>query len=167
MKKYTFTLTIEEVTTNNVVNSIIEKVAEEQRVKKLIFENNTIIFEEMKKVLDIVYDELTELLEPLNLNLSSHYKSKVFNNGILTYNHYGVFIQTMIGGKKEHCGGSKDVIYVRLYCPYNNGKLSFEPTIKMYAQDVWNRSREIDFTSSENLIETFSKEIEKIYRNNI
>jgi hypothetical protein len=165
MKKYTFTLTVEEIVENNVVNSIIAKVIEEDRIKLLTTENNNKVVEEMKKVLNVIYSELTELLQPLNLTLSRHYRGESFS--VMQINTYGFSIETMIGGKKEHSGSSKDAIYIRIYCPYNNGKLTFEPSIKMYAQDVWNQSRHLNFTTSENLIETFSKEIEKIYKNNL
>lgn len=165
MKKYTFTLLIEEVTVNNTVNNILEKVKEEKRIKTLKEENNNQVVVEMKKVLDAICSDLAELLQPLDLTLSTHYKNRNFS--VMHINSYGFSIETMIGGKKEHCGSSKDAVYVRLYCPYNNGELSFEPIIKMYSQDVWSQSRHINFISSENLIETFSEEIEKMYRNNL
>jgi IS1 family transposase len=40
MKKYTFTLTVEEITFSNTVNNIIEKVREEKRIEALIEQNN-------------------------------------------------------------------------------------------------------------------------------
>ena len=165
MKKYTFTLTITETTTSEVVNNIIEKVAQENRIKQQLSENNKLAVEEMKKVLNIIYSELTELLQPLNLNLSTHYKFRDFSS--LQVNCYGFSLETKIGGLKEHMGTDRDAVFVRIYCPYENGKLTFIPKLVMYGQDTFNQSRHIDFTTSENLIETFSKEIEKMYKNNL
>ena len=164
MKKYTFTLTITETTTSEVVTNILEKVAQENKIKEQLVENNRLVVEQMKKVLDVVYNELTELLEPLNLALSSHYRNQGFTT--MKLNCYGFSLETKIGGVKEHSGTYRDAVFVRIYCPYENGKLTFIPKLVMYGQDTFNQSRPIDFTTSENLIETFSKEIEKMYRNN-
>ena len=164
MKKYTFTLTITETTTSEVVTNILQKVAQENKIKEQLAENNRLVTEQMKSVLNVVYDELSELLKPLNLKLSSHYKSRDFS--VMRINTYGFSLETKIGGAKEHSGTYRDAVLVRIYCPYENGKLTFIPKLVMYGQNAFNKSLSIDFTTSENLIEIFSKEIEKMYRNN-
>ena len=165
MTKYTFTLTIQELTINNTVNSIIEKVREEERIKALVSQNNIKVITEMKKVLEVLYADLTELLKPLDLKVYSHFRSKS-DFDTLGSNCFGKLIDLTIGGNREHCGISKDKVVLRLYCPFENGKLAFEPRLVMFSEDVYLKTKEIPFTTSDNLIETFSTTIEKMYRNN-
>ena len=166
MKKYTFTITVEEVVENNVVNSIIAKVIEEDRIKLLVAENNNKVVLEMKKVLEVIYADLTELLKPLNLTVCSHFRNRGKTMSGLDNNHFGKLIDIKIGGNKEHSGTSKDKVVVRLYCPFENGKLTFRPKIVMFEESYCAKTNETPFTTSENLIETFSEKIEKMYRNN-
>jgi hypothetical protein len=165
MKKYIFTLIIEELTLNNTVNSIIEKVREEERISALIVENNNKIISEMKSILEVVYSDLTEQLKPLDLAVASHFRNL---NGIqgLGSNCFGKLIDLRIGGNKEHCGVSRDAIILRLYCPYENGKLTFNPSLVMFAESPFAKTKEVPFTTSDNLINTFAITLEKMYRNN-
>ena len=165
MKKYTFTLTITETTFNNTINGIIEKVREEERINTLILENNNKVISEMKNILEIIYADLTEQLKPLNLTVVSHFKTKQTIES-LGSNHFGKLIDLTIGGNKEHCGASKDRVVIRLYCPYENGKLIFNPKLVMFAESYYTKTKEVPFITSDNLIDTFSITIEKMYRNN-
>lgn len=165
MKKYTFTLTIEELTLNNTVNSIIEKVREEERVSALIIENNNKIISEMKSILEVIYSDLTEQLKPLDLAVDSHFRNRNVIQS-LGSNHFGKLIDLKIGGNKEHCGSSKDAIIIRLYCPYENSKLTFNPKLVMFAESYCAKTKEVPFTTSDSLIDTFAITIEKMYRNN-
>jgi hypothetical protein len=72
-----------------------------------------------------------------------------------------------MGGNMEHCGTSSDAVILRLYCPYENGKLTFNPKLVMFAQSYYAKTKEVPFTTSDNLIDTFSATIEKMYRNNL
>jgi hypothetical protein len=161
MKKYTFTLTITETATSEVVNNIIEKVAQEEKLKNEIKETNLLVVEEMKKVLNVIYSELTELLQPLNLGLSTHFRGQC---GL--HNSEMASLTTMIGGSKEHSVG-RIGIYIQIICPRKNDRLTFNPIIKVYSQNAYgSKQKSINFTTSEDLIEVFSDELEYMYRNN-
>jgi hypothetical protein len=166
MKKYTFTLIVEEVAFSNTVNNIIEKVKEEKRIESLIEQNNNNVIKEMKNVLEVVYSDLTELLKPLDLTVSSHFRKRSVIR-CLDSNCFGKLIDLKIGGSKEHCGVSEDAVIIRLYCPYESGKLTFNPKLVMFAENYCSKTKEFPFISSDNLIDTFNKTIEKMYKNNL
>jgi hypothetical protein len=166
MKKYTFTLLIEEVTVSNTVNNILEKVREEKRREALIEQNNNIIIAEMQKVLEVIHADLTELLEPLSLTVSSHFRNRNTIK-LLDVNRFGKILEMRIGGYLEHCGIRKDAVTVRMYCPFENGELIYKPKLVMYSEDFWIKRSETPFTTSENLIDTYSDVIEKMYKNNL
>jgi hypothetical protein len=161
MKKYTFTLIVEEIKESNVVKSIIAKVIEEDRIQLLIKENNIKVVEEMKKVLNVIHSELTELLQPLNLKLDTHFRGQYGR-----HNSTMTSLTTKIGGSKEHSGG-RIGIYIQIICPIKNDRITFNPIIKVYNQDAYgNKQKSTEFTTSEDLIEVFSDELEYMYRNN-
>jgi hypothetical protein len=166
MKKYTFTLLIEEVTVSNTVNNILEKVKEEKRIEALIEQNNNFVIREMQKVLEVIHADLTELLQPLDLKASSHFRERNFI-GSLNTNSFGKFLDIQIGGRLEHYGVKSEAVFVRLYCPFEDGRLIFKPNLVMFSQDTWMSRSQIPFTTSENLIDTYSDVIEKMYRNNL
>jgi len=161
MKKYTFTLTITETTISDGVTNILEKVAREERIKNEKTEANKLVVEEMKKVLNVIHSELTELLQPLNLKLSTHFRGQC---GM--HNSEMASLTTMIGGSKEH-SGSRTGIFIQIICPRKNDKVIFNPIIKVYSQNAYgNTLKSTEFTTSEDLISVFSDELEAMYKNN-
>jgi hypothetical protein len=167
MKKYIFTLTVtdfeENNLGNNVVNNILEKVREEQRVQEIIDANNQIIHKELQSILDVIREEVAEIIAPLNLSLSTHYRRQKISWG--DSNNQGLMLETQIGGSIEHC--RREGIFIRVYCPHKGKKLIFEPTVKMFTQNHYRKDEEVEYTTGANLVEYFSEVIEKMYRKNL
>jgi hypothetical protein len=163
MKKFTFTLTVTDFEENKTVNNIIEKVREEQRVQAIIDSNNQIIHKELQSILDVIREEVTEIVAPLNLTLSTHYKGQGISWG--NSNYQGFMLETKIGGIIEHY--HKEGVFIRVYCPRKGKELIFKPTVKMFTESNYRKGEEVEYTTGAKLVEYFSEVLEKMYKNNL